>query len=60
MKYLLFLLLSLMPLTSISESKTELTLNLGVVNGGGLDGGFPLDGDLDSWENVGRNPSVII
>ena len=38
MKYLLFLLLSLIPLTSASESKTEVTLNLGIINGGGSDG----------------------
>ena len=55
MKYLLLLLLSLIPLTSISESKTEVMLNLGVINGGGSDGDFPLDGDLDSWEIVGKH-----
>ena len=55
MRYLLFILLSLIPLTSISESKTELRLNLGLINGGGSDGEFPLDGDLDSWEIVGRH-----
>ena len=51
MKYLLFLLLSLIPLTSISESKTKVMLNLGIIDGGGSDGEFPLDGDLDSWES---------
>ena len=55
MKYLLVFFLSLIPLTSFGESKTEVMLNLGVINGGGSDGEFPLDGDLDSWEIVGKH-----
>ena len=55
MKYLLVFFLSLIPLTSFGESRTEVILNLGILNGGGSDGDFPLDGDLDSWEIVGKH-----
>ena len=55
MKYLLVFFLSLIPLTSFGESRTEVMLNLGILNGGGSDGDFPLDGDLDSWEIVGKH-----
>ena len=60
MKYLLVFFLSLIPLTSFGESRTEVILNLGILNGGGSDGDFPLDGDLDSWEIVGKHHSMFI